>query len=300
MANLYGNTTRQFSTPYLTIDEFKQAPTSIDYDNLVVASTDPAIQNAELNNVIARASSWMDTYCYQVLGATVETENQRARLRNNGILAIHPRYFPLVALLSLSYGTDPNGLTQYPDPSQGWIEDEQFLVPYSSANLSYSSQGPLQFGMPAIPRAEVYCRYQYISGYPSTLLNASALAGATSITVKDATGIIAGTQMTIYDGSNTENVTVSSSYVFGTTVVPLTVPLAYAHSSGVSVSALPPAIKEAAILATTAFLKVRGDNSLTMAVGNQPNQPASEEVTRQLASDLALAKEMLRPFRRVR
>ena len=74
MTNAYTGTTHQFSTPYLTLTEFKNAPTAVDISNLVWNSTDQAVQDAELNNVIARASSWVDTYCNQVLAATTEQE----------------------------------------------------------------------------------------------------------------------------------------------------------------------------------------------------------------------------------
>lgn len=298
MANLYGYTTKLFSTPYLTVAEYKQAPTAIDYDNLVVASSDPAVQDAELANNIARASSWIDTYCNQVLAATVEVEQQRVRLRPDGMISVHPSYWPVVAVTSFAYGLTPNDLVAYPDPSQGWIEKQEFILPYTSANILYSSQGPLQFGMPAVPRAETYCKYTYISGYANTLLSASALAGATSITVQDATGIVAGSRMTIYDGASTETIIVGANYTFGSTTVPLASGLVYAHNSGVSVSALPPAVKEAAILATTAMLKVRGDYSLVMqqtsSVGSIGHQAAG------VAPDLELAKELLAPFRRIR
>jgi hypothetical protein len=42
MTNAYGATTKLFSTPYLTIAEYKNAPTAIDYNNLVTDSSDPA------------------------------------------------------------------------------------------------------------------------------------------------------------------------------------------------------------------------------------------------------------------
>ena len=298
MSNLYTYTTRQFSTPYLTVAEYKQAPTGMDYDNLVVASNDPAVQDAELANVIARASSWMDNYCYQILGATVDTETQRARLNSDGTLAIHPRYFPIIAVLSLSYGSMPNDLVNYPDPSQGWIEEQQFILPYSSAQLTWSSQGPLSFGMPAIPRQPVYVKYSYVNGFPTTLLANQVSANASSIVVKNPTGIIAGTQMTIYDGENTENVTVGSSYTFGSTTVPLVTPTQFSHVANTSISALPPAVKEAAILATTAFLKIRGDSSMTMQVTNQV--PPIRTDTQNMPDDFNVAKELLRPYRRVR
>ena len=298
MANAYGNTTKLFSTPYITTDEYKQAPTAIDYDNLVVGSTDPAVQTAELANMIGRASSWIDTYCNQVLSATTETENFRSRLRPDGFLAVHPKYFPIVSVNSLSYGVTPNDLIAYPDPSQGWVEDQQFIMPYSASNLTYSSQGPLAFGMPATPRAQVFVQMTYVSGYANTTLAANTSIGATSITVADASGIVAGSRMAIYNGLNTENIIVGSSYTYGSTTVPVAAPLTYAHTKGVSVSALPPAVKEAAILATTAMLKVRGDYSLTMMATNQVG--TANLNTAGSDYDLSLAKELLLPFRRVR
>ena len=110
--------------------------------------------------------------------------------------------------------------------------------------------------------------------------------------------LIASRSLNIYDGASSERVTVSTNYTFGSTTVPLTATLAYAHSSGVAISGMPPAIKEAAILVTTDFLKVRGDNSLTMAVTTRATSgPSVQDI---IGSDLALAKELLRPFRRIR
>lgn len=298
MANGINPTTRQFSTPYLTIDEYKQAPSSIDYTNLVVNSTDPNVQDAELSNVIARASSWIDQYCNQVLGATTNTETQRSRMRSDGTIRIHPRYSPIVALTAFNYGVSPNQMVSFPDCSQAWIEDESLIIPYSTANLTYSSQGPLQFGLPAIPRAEIYCEYTYVNGYTSSLLASNASVGASSITVTDGTGITAGSELTIYDGLATENIVVDSSYAFGSTTVPLDSPLVFGHSSGVAVSALPPAVKQAAILATTAFLKVRGDGSMTMMSGSAVNYSSYDKPTHD--NDLEIAKELLLPFRRIR
>jgi len=296
MATLLGHTTEQFSTPYLTIAEYKQAPTAIDYNNLVVASSDPAVQDAELANVIARASSWIDVHCNQVLAATEETEQQRSRIRPDGSIIIHPRYSPLVALLSLSYGSDLNQLQDYPDVSKGWLEDQSVILPN---NVNYTSQGALQFGIPVAPRRDIFVRYTYVSGYANTLLASSVSSGASSVTVKSASGIMVGSWLTVYDGLSTENVQVASTYTYGSTTVPLVSPLAYAHASGVAFSALPPAVKQAAILATTAFIKVRGDTSLVMDVINTPLNHGRGD-TQRITSDLSLAEDLLKPFRRIR
>lgn len=297
MSNAYGNTTKLFSTPYLTLAEYKAAPTAIDYNNLVVDSSDPAAQDAELANNIARASSWIDTHCNQVLAATLETEQQRVRFSPDGYLRIHPKYNPVVALTAMSWGAQPTGLTEYADPSIAWVEEQSIVFPWAMG-ATWSSAGPLQLGSPSGPRGTVFCQYSYVSGYANTTTAATSNAGASSITVADGTGIVAGSRLTIYDGLLTETFTVASTYTFGSTTVPVAGTLTNAHLSGVAVSALPPAVKEAAILATTAFLKMRGDFTMTMAVTSSVG--TAQQSTGQINNDLDLAKELLVAFRRVR
>jgi len=297
MANAINPITHQFSTPYLTVTEFRNAPTAIDIDNLVFNSTDPDVQNAELANVIARASSWIDTFCNQVLGATTETEQQRSRIRPDGTIRFHPRYSPIIALTSLQFSSDFNSPIVAPDPSLAWVEDSQIIYPYASAATTYSSAGPLQFGFPTSPRQEVFLTYTYVNGYANTLIN-TATASQSSLTVTDGTGITAGQMLKIYDGFNSENVIVASTYTLGSTTVPLVNPLAYTHANGISISALPPAIKEAAILVTTAMLKVRGDNAMVMNVGTRPG--VATPGAQMTGTDLALAQDLLMPYRRIR
>jgi len=296
MANAYSGTTRAFSYPYLTIKEFKDAPTAIDIDNLVFDSQDPEVQDAELANVIARASSWIDTFCNQVIGATVESEQQRSRYSGDGSIRFHPRYNPVVALLSLEYGYPPS-LMSLPDCSVAWIEDQEVIVPNATLG-TYTSQGPLQFGaMSSGNRNEVFLKYSYVNGYANTVI-ATAVAGEYEVEVVDAKGILAGQMLKIYDGQYTENVTVADNYVFGSLVVPIVYPLVYDHIPTTPISALPPAVKEAAILVTTAFLKARGDSSMTMQVTTAPGTslPNADAV----GQEIALAMQLLQPYRRVR
>ena len=297
MSNAISPITRMFAAPYLTVQEYKDAPTAIDINNLVVGALDPAAQDAELANNIARASAWIDTYCNQVLAATIEVEQQRVRFKPNGFIAIHPNNAPVVALTSLSYGTDPNNMTAVDDCSYAWMENQQILFPSGQMSNTMSSAGPLSFGFPSYPGAEVFVRYTYVNGYANALV-VTANAGDTQLVVDDATGFTAGLTLRIYDGMSTENVTVDASYVFGSTTVPLVAALNYDHAQGVSISALPPSVKQAAILVTTAFLKVRGDTGMVMAVTNQPSQavPGSSNI----GQDIAMAQELLKPLRRIR
>jgi hypothetical protein len=288
---------RQQTKPYLTLQEYKNAPTALDYGN-IVAGANQAAQDAELSNAILRASSHIDQYCNQIIGATVDTEQQRTRIRPDGSVIFHPKYSPIIALTSLTLGTDPNNMSAVADPSKAWMEEQSILYPYANANLSWSSAGPLSFGAAAGNRAPIFVNYSYVNGYFNSTIGTSASAGATSITMADGTGLTVGEQFTIFDGANTETVTVASTYTFDSNTVPLTAPLAYAHSAGVSASSLPAAIKQACILLTSVYLKIRGDASLVMAVTTNPSQqiPGAQK----LGGDVALAEEILKPFRRIR
>jgi len=233
------------------------------------------------------------------LSAQYFTEQQRTRITPEGFLVISPDYNNIIALTALSYGVTPTNMVTA-DPTtlnQTWMEKAQMIYPLSQLGLTYSSMGPLSFGFPPTSRSRIYANYTYVAGFTNTFI-ASATAGATTFTVQNATGITPDDYLTIYDGQYTETVFTTSDYAFGSTTVTITSPLQYAHSSGVSIGSLPQAIKEAAILITTDFLKVRGDNSLSMAVTTRATSGPSVQSI--IGSDLQLAIELLRPFRRMR
>jgi hypothetical protein len=241
----------------------------------------------------------VDTYCNQVLGATTETETQRSRISPDGTIKFHPRYNPVIALTDFWYGNPSTQLYQAQDCSVAWLENQQIIFPYANMGGLYTSAGPLQFGFPQTSGMQVYLKYTYVNGYANTTI-VSATATQSTLTVKSGTGITVGQDLKIYDGMYSEYVTVASSYVFGSNTVPITSSLLYTHAAGVSISALPPAIKEATILATTAMLKVRGDASLTMGVGTLPNQSSTTQIQENIGSDMAMAMDLLKPYRRIR
>ena len=279
---------------YLTLAEYKNAPTAIDYDNLVVGGTQ-AQQDAELNSVIGRASSWINTHLNQSLIARTVIEQNRTRMTPQGNLIIRPEINPVIAFNSLSYGATPTNLTVVNDLTPLWFEDDKVIYPIAQTSLSYSSQGPLAFGFPPSSRSQIYVNYTYTAGYVNTTGTGSA--GSKLVTVKDVTGIQPGQIINFYDGQYSERLQVASNYTYGANPVTLTTNMAYAHTNA-AFSGMPAAVKEAAILVVTDFLKVRGDNSMTMAVTTRPSSgPSVQDI---IGSDLALAKELLRPFRKVR
>ena len=297
MASVVTPITRQVSKPYLTLDEYKNAPTALDYGNLVQGGTQ-AEQDAELTNAITRASSYIDQYCNQVLAATLDIEQQRARIRSDGTLRLHPKYHPIVSLNSLQLGFYPGQLTTMSDLSTVWIEEQELIVPLNSGSLTWSSQGPLSFVGAPSPRAETLVNYSYVNGYPVSMLAIASNAGATTLMLDTGLGITAGQTLKIYDGASSENVIVASSYTYGSSTVPLASATLYAHQIGDAVSSLPAAVKEAAILVTSSYLKIRGDASLIMDVTNRPGQQI--EGAQRVGSEIAHAQDILKPCRRIR
>ena len=292
------NITRQFSRPYLTLTEFKNAPTALDYGNLV-AGGNQAAQDAELSNAITRASSWIDNYCDQIIGATADTEQQRVRVRPDGSLRFHPKFFPIVALSSLSYGYSPNSLMTVTDPTGIWLEEQEVVFRIGQGS-AVTTSGPLSFNTAPAASVETFISYSYVNGYANSVLAANANVGDTTLTLDSGLGIIAGEMLNIYDGASTERVTVASTYTFGSATVPLAAPLGFAHAAGTSVSNLPAAIKEAAILMTTAYLKIRGDAAMTMQVTNTATSQAPGSGSSKISTEVGHVQALLKPFRRIR
>ena len=280
---------------YLTVAEYKNAPTSIDYDNLVIGGNANA-QDAELDRVIMRASSYMNEYLNQNLVADQITETQRTRINGEGFISLHPYNSNIVALESFQYGADPLMLSTLNDCSQVWFENQQIIIPLASNTLTWSTQGGLGFGAwSAGPNVKMYCKYTYVAGFVNTL--ATGTLGASTVTVESGIGILVGETYTIYDGAKTERVTVASTYTYGSTTVPLVNALVFDHTE-VAIGNLPTVIKQSCILLTTAFLKTRGDGSMTMNITTAPTPNISGDM--RYSSEIALALDMVNKYRRIR
>ena len=139
----------------------------------------------------------------------------------------------------------------------------------------------------------------YVNGYANTVLSASVAASATAIPVLDLAGFLPNAQFQIYDGASTELLTVNASFtaVSGPGSLPISRPLAYAHAATISASALPPAVKQAAIFVTSAILKARGNSALVMG-SLTPSMIQTESPA--ASNDLAAAWDILKPYRRIR
>lgn len=282
--------------PYISVAEYKNAPTAISLSTLVV-NGNQAAQDAELASVILRASSYMNEYFNANLVADEYTETQRIRFSSSsGYFALHPNNSPIVSLSSFEYGSNPNALYALSDCSKVWFEGQQIIIPSPLVGFNYSSQGPLAFGSVS-PTGWTFTKYTYVAGYTNTYMEAAA-AGDTSLVVVDPTGILPGQRYRIADGAKSEWVHVDENYTYGSSTVGLQTPLLFGHDEGATFYNMPNVIKEACILITTAFIKMRGDASTTMQYTTNPSGNVAGAT--RYGNDIQVALDMVNKYRRIR
>lgn len=272
---------------YLTLDEYRAAPTATGLYALSPSGGSDEAVEAEARRVIARAGAWIDSYCDQPLCATSYTQTQRARSSRRGDFVFSAERNPVIAVTAFGYGAHPASLT-VADATMAWVERRSIHVPGGGATLGLES---LQFG--ARPGAEWVISCTYIHGWASSVTTTAVDAGDHDLPL-DPTGYVAGRTYTIFDGSSTEQVTVTA--VGGSSITVAETLLA--HGAGVRVSDMPEDITEASILATTAFITTRGNEAMVM--GNAQTPGPVTDLDPSTAATLRLAKNLLWPYRRTR
>jgi hypothetical protein len=298
------------TAPYVTLAEFRANPTWLDTNNLITTpGATQAQQDAELYNVLLRASAWADNYCEQRLGAHTVLENTRSRCDRYGRMFLHPSNVPVRQITGLAYGVDFQNLTAITDFTQTWVEDARgIVVSIMPMRGSFSS---LEFGGVPSGDTEIYVQYQYTAGYAATVLSAASALGANTLSVVDGTGLqspslgilgtLAGSTARIWDPNNEEAVTMGSSYVTGSSTLALASTTLFAHAKGVSVSELPAEVHQAVVSLAVALMtreNAEDDEPFAAAeLGPSLRKSAGGGIGGGLVED---AWMLLDPFRRVR
>jgi hypothetical protein len=276
-------------TPYLTRAEFLAAPTGVDTTQLVPGGS--ANDNgAALDQVLAAASSYADTLCDQVLAATSDVQVGEYRVFRDGTIRVPVDYTPLIAVTGVLVGWQAGGLQALTDLSGLWLQRKVVRIPITLYPALDTRVAAVAGG------GRMFAQVTYVNGYTNTTLTAQAVSGTTSLTVASPLGVFPGLPLTVLDGAGTELVTVASTYVQGSTTVPLTTALASTHIPGVAVSALPRAIKQAVICLAAHIIKTRGAESLSLS--GVSGGPALQQSTPGYTEEYEQAVDLLRVFRR--
>ncbi|TIH34971.1 hypothetical protein [Subtercola vilae] len=263
-------------SPYITVSEYKSAPTGVNVDQLSPRS-DVQVQNDMLSVLIDRASSYADEICQQVLSATVDTQVGTYFVRA-GVVKIPVDYTPLIQVNSLLVGSDASHLSTVTDLSNAWLQRKTVEIPVTGWFRSNRVKAALT----------------YVSGFANTVTTVAQAVGDSTLTVASPVGIVSGLTLALFDAGNSEPVTVLS--VSGN-VVTLAAPLTKAHTFGVSLSALPAAIKQAVVFLTSALIKSRGSEAHVMAsISAGPSRKS--EIQDGGFEEIDLAFELLKPHRR--
>lgn len=276
----------QVVDPYITASEYRSAGTAVDTSALIPGGTDQQ-QTVALCRRIIQASQWANEICDQTLAATVDIETRdRNIVKSSGNIVIPLKYWPVLEVQGVSLGYTPASLAAVSDSSNFWMSGRKILtVPTSS-----------------YPGASLHSQVTYVNGWGNSILATSTTAGATSLHLDSTLGFYVGRTYTIYDSENgDENFTVTSvtanTNTIGTSV------LLYDHTlptapDAISVSGMPPSVKNAVVELTSASIRTRGVLSLEMlSMGAQPRTEIGIEDGAMV--NLQMAVDLLDDFRRV-
>lgn len=279
-------------TPYITVDDYLNAPTGTDTTQLLPGKGS-APNKLAVSGVIERASSAMDTYCQKVLAATVDTQAGSYRIQRDGTIKVPVDNTPLIMVTGVSYGWQPSSLVAMTDLSNLWLDHRTITIPaLSGANPPY----PMAYRNASW--TSMFVNVSYVNGWYHSVVPLAVAKGATSLTPSDVVGAVPNLPFVIYDGENTETVQVAANYVPGAATLTLAAATTKDHQAGVTVSALPPDIRQAALLMTSAFIKKRGGEAIVLAaMQGGPQRKALGEPG--MTSDMKLALDLLKPYRRV-
>lgn len=280
---------------YITVQEFLNAPTGVDTNQLV--PNGGSVSNTQtLKNLIARASAWADSLCNQKLSATLDTQAGQYIVRQ-GKLRVPLDFTPIIAVSQIQTGWSPSTLTALADTSNVWIGANVVDVPVTA--LSAAGQG---FQFAGLMPDRMYATVQYVNGWADDTLTAAVAAGATAVPVASALGFMPGQMLTLYGTNGGETVTVSPTFVPSVTPGPTSIPLVSAttgaYNAGDTLTAMPQAIKQAVIALTCVLIKTRGSEALVMQ-SIHGNPSTTTKLEDDANDDFMVAADLLAPFKRV-
>lgn len=288
----------------ITPQELLQAGTGIDWNTIAESATGSSpVQAIEQSNVIDRASSWVANYCVQRLDATTDTEQSilggaytKCWVDQNAWLWYRTDFFPILSISVFQWAIASAGVA---NPAFNNLNVNNLLT-FGEFNR-VNRVADLSQDWSWLKRGPGLLNIVYVNGYPNMVSTAGFTAGAAKTIIVDSTlgltnqaGQI-GNVLTIFDGANTETIQVQS-VTDGTHFVAVNVANAH-NTAGVGISAIPPDVKEAAILACIHFARIRGTEAFEMGGADSSSGVSTKTVS--TGDALAQAEYLLQPYKRI-
>ncbi|MDE2096459.1 MAG: hypothetical protein KGL39_04375 [Patescibacteria group bacterium] len=300
--------------PYISVSYYQFAPTAMEVKTLVPGGT-TAQSMESLALTINRATQWANSYLFGkaasskggTLAASLSIEKVKTRVKK-GELRLVCDYSPIQQVIGIDAGLNPSSLSSIGSGLAAGVEIGNWVitVPMSYVPIRSGDTGtPMVYGGIT---GDVYVVWSYVHGYPHTKLTASVLEGATSCTVEatDGAGGVWGVPwvpyLTVFDGQQTETVTVNSVTTGSSTTTFNTSAFAYAHTVPTApdflpVTAVPDDVLQAVTSLTTMLIKTRGSKAMVMP--QMPGEKPSRSALAQAGAldDWEIAERLLQPYR---
>ena len=291
------------ATRLITPEELLEAPTGFDWndvaDNVNAGSPLEAIEQLR---VIDRASDEACRYIFNSvdarIDATSDTETRRiggintnAWVENTGYLVFRTSFFPILAVTALQWAPWPAGV-RFGDLQFNALDATKVLVFGEGTRKRRIIDTTMDYTFLRFGGA---VQATYTNGWPNATLTNSVTAGPNvSLPVDTSVGFAPagsgqpqniGATAAIFDGANTETVTITT-VPDGTHVQVAT--LQFNHAANVGISAVPPNIKLGVAWAATHFARFRGSDAVTFigSGGGQKRSTAQPMDAMQEAHDL--------------
>ena len=299
--------------PYVTVGELQNSTLGVDWSSVPRKGASPIENYLALYALAQEASGMVDAYVrFSLTGKRyqeydiADAGSRKAQVTRNGLLTFHADALPVVLVKSFGYQYLVRGATSTVVPLAEVLigGGRKELITHVFDYFARYYEFPLRIDV------------EYVAGYAHTFLTAPTPAASPTLPVDDATGMVAGKVLTIYDSpGRSENVVVASSWTpaEGAANLPLVSPTVFAHTPVapdpsdpgvfpvvIPVSCVPGDVKWACVLTCKTIVEQRGTTALVMgragAVASQ-NLPGKEEL---VYGSLPLsAAETLEYYRRI-
>lgn len=320
-------------TPYINPQTLVDAPTGAGWNSIPTPQASEAAQEAEQVAVCWRATSVVDTFCNQVLRATVANEQLTGPgaprfgfMPGTDQFQLTMRQWPISEILAIQYARNRPPLSWDTVTSTAYLINHPLIGQYTDTASATAPDGgwsiqvdPCAIGAPSgvfggrsvrgwWRRNGLRLLVSYTNGWPHTSLTASVEADASTVEVDDVTGWV-GASGFCYDGSSTEQVSVTAVSANAPLALPngvgtaqtgpgtltLSSSLANSHAVGALVSALPANVMQATILIATSQVLDSGIESISAQTLSGSTSLGGKGV----ADLIGQIKDLLNPYRRV-